>query len=132
MADAAVIEAQGKAEAEAMQAKAEAWRAYGEAAMMQMFIEKMPEIATAIAQPLSKTDKIVVINSGGDGAGAYKVTQDITTIMSQVPPVLESLTGVKMSDMLNKLPGLGKTSGSGLVDRPPVKKVIPPATPPSK
>ncbi|MEQ8188048.1 MAG: SPFH domain-containing protein [Candidatus Eremiobacterota bacterium] len=129
MAEAAVIEAQGKAEAEAMQAKADAWRSYTEAAIIQMFIEKMPEIATAIAQPLSKMEKIVVINQGGaDGAGAHKVTQDITTIMSQVPPVLESLTGVKMSDMLEKLPGLAKTAAVPAV----VKKIPPPANPPQK
>ncbi|MEQ8224836.1 MAG: flotillin domain-containing protein, partial [Candidatus Eremiobacterota bacterium] len=128
MAEAAVIEAQGKAEAEAMQAKADAWRAYTEAAIIQMFIEKMPEIATAIAQPLSKMEKIVVINQGGsDGAGAHKVTQDVTTIMSQVPPVLESLTGVKMSDMLEKLPGLAKVAAPAVV-----KKSPPPANPPQK
>jgi flotillin len=92
-----------------------------------MFIEKMPEIATAIAQPLSKMEKIVVINQGGpDGAGAHKVTQDITTIMSQVPPVLESLTGVKMSDMLERLPGLAKATTAV------VKKAPPPATIPQK
>ena len=43
---------------------------YETAAIVQMFIDKIPEIARAISEPLAKTDRIVVINnSGGDGGG---------------------------------------------------------------
>jgi len=108
LAQADVIKAQGFAEAEAMTKKAEAWRAYNEAAIANMFIDKLPEIAAAIAQPLAKTDRIVVISSGGDSAGADKVTKDVTNIIAQLPPVIEALTGVKLQDMLARVPGLSQ------------------------
>jgi flotillin len=72
-----------------------------------MFIEVLPELAKNIAEPLSKTEKIVVVNSGGDGAGASKITGDVTNIIAQLPPVVEALSGVDLNDMLKRIPGLG-------------------------
>jgi len=106
LAEADVIKAQGFSTAEAMEKKAEAWRNYNEAAVLQMFIEKLPDIARAIAEPLTKTEKIVIINSGGDGGGASKVTKDVTDIISQLPPVLEALTGLDLQTLIQKLPQL--------------------------
>ena len=53
-----------KAEAEAMREKAEAYKQYGEAAVVQMIVEKLPELAKNIAEPLAQTDKIVIIDNG--------------------------------------------------------------------
>ena len=108
LARADVIKAQGLSEAEAMAKKAESWKQYNEAAITQMFIEVLPELAKNIAEPLSKTDKIVVVNSGGDGgAGASKITGDVTNIIAQLPPVVEALSGVNLNDMLKRIPALG-------------------------
>lgn len=101
MAEVDVIREKGKAEAEAMTKKAEAYKLYNDAAMAQMIIEKLPEIARAISEPLSKTEKIVIIDSGnGGGKGASKVTGYVTEIMSQIPETVESLTGVNILDFL--------------------------------
>ncbi|MCK4656616.1 MAG: flotillin family protein, partial [candidate division Zixibacteria bacterium] len=63
----------------------------------------------AISEPLTKTEKIVIINSGGNGGGgASKITGDITQIIAQLPPVVESLTGLKFEDILGRIPGLEK------------------------
>ena len=75
-----------KAEAEAMREKAEAYKQYGEAAVVQMIVEKLPDIAKNISEPLSQTDKMVIIDNGGSG-GAAKVTQNITKMMAEVPEV---------------------------------------------
>ena len=109
LAQAEVIAAQGQAEAEAMRKKAEAWRAYNEAAIAQMFIDKMPELARAIAEPLARMDKITIISNGGDGGGtgASKITKDIIDIVAQLPPVLESVSGVNLKDLVSKVPGMG-------------------------
>jgi len=108
LAQAEIVKAQGLAEAEAMASKAASWSKYTESALVQIIAEKLPDLAREIASPLSKTEKIIIINQGGDGsgAGASKITQDITTIISQLPPVVESLTGVKLTDMIKKVPGL--------------------------
>ena len=77
-AEAQATRAQGLAEAQVMDKKADAWKQYGQAAMIQQLFESLPQVAEAVAQPLAKTDSIVVISNGGDdgaGAGASKVTQ---------------------------------------------------------
>ena len=110
LAQATVIEAQGKATAEAMRVKADSFKQYNEAAVIQMIVEQLPALAGKISEPLSKTEKIVIINSGnGPGGGASKLTGDVTTILSQLPPVIESLTGMKLEDLLKKVPGLKPT-----------------------
>ena len=117
LAEAAVIEAQGIAQAEAMQKKAESFKQYNEAAVIEMIVRVLPEIAGKISEPLSKTEKIVIINSGnGPGGGASKLTGDITQIISQLPPVLESLTGVKFEKLLEQVPAFRKAMGK---DAPP-------------
>ena len=103
MAEVDIIREKGKAEAEAMMKKAEAFKQYNDAAMTQMVIEKLPEIARAISEPLSKTEKIVIVDSGtGEGKGAAKVTGYVNDIMAQLPETVEALTGVKMMDFFNK------------------------------
>ncbi len=114
LAEATVIEAQGKATASAMQAKAESFKQYNEAAVIEMIVRVLPEVAGKISEPLSKTEKMVIINSGnGPGGGASKLTGDVTTIISQLPPVLEALTGVKFEKLLEQVPALKKAMAKG-------------------
>ncbi len=114
LAQAAIIEAQGKANAEATRLKAEAFQKYNEAAVIELLVKVMPEIAAKIAEPLSKTEKMVIINSGsGPGGGASKLTGDVTQIIAQLPPVLESLTGVKFEKLLEQVPAIRKAMGKG-------------------
>lgn len=113
LAEAAVREAQGLAEALAMEKKAEAWQKYSEAAIMQILAPILPEIARAVAEPLGKIDRITLINSGGEegGIGVSKVTSEVAKVISQVPPVVESLTGVNVAGLVDKL-RTDKTAGS--------------------
>jgi len=112
LAEAAIIEAQGKAQAEATRLKAEAFQKFNEAAVLEMLVKVMPEIAGKVSEPLSKMEKMVIINSGnGPGGGASKLTGDVTQIMAQLPPVLESLTGVKFEKLLQQIPALKNAMG---------------------
>jgi flotillin len=106
LAEAEVVAAKGEAEAEAMRKKAEAWAKYNEAAVMQMLIEKLPEVVRAVAEPLSKTDKITIVSTGGDGMGASRVTQDVINVVAQLPPLIESLAGVDLRELVKRVPGL--------------------------
>ena len=73
LAEAAIIEAQGVATAEAMKLKAESFKQYNEAAVIEMIMRILPEVAARISEPLSKTEKIVIINSGnGPGGGGAR------------------------------------------------------------
>src|SRR5262245_21301613 len=112
LAEAAIIEAQGKANAEATRLKAQAFQQYNEAAVIELLVKVLPEIAGKISEPLAKTERMVIINSGnGVGGGASKITGDVTQIISQLPPVLESLTGVKFERLLEQVPALRKAMG---------------------
>ena len=108
-AEADATRAQGLAEAQAMNKKADAWKEYGQAAMIQQLFESLPDVASAVAQPLAKTDSIVVISNGGEsgaGAGASKVTQDVSSTIAQLPALVQSLTGVDLISTLKNLPGI--------------------------
>ncbi len=98
MAEVDIIREKGKAEAEAMLKKAEAYKQYNDAAVTQMIIERLPEMARAVAEPLSKTDKIVIVDQGNTGEngtrGAAKVTNYITDIITSLPQTVEALTGI--------------------------------------
>jgi len=110
LAEAEVIQATGYSEAEAMEKKAAAWQQYNQAAVIQMVVEKFPEIAAAIASPLSKTDRITIVSTGGEGgAGASKVTKDVTDVIAQLPPILEALSGVDLKELIKNLPALRAT-----------------------
>jgi flotillin len=111
LAEAAVIQAQGEAMAEAMRKKAEAWEKYGQAAIVQTIAELLPTIAKNVSEPLSRIEKMVVVNSGGGGGGASKITRDIADIVAQLPPIVEGLTGVDLAKMIQRL--ADKSGGNG-------------------
>ena len=108
LAQASVIEAQGSAEADAMRKKAASYQEYNQAAVIEMIVRVLPEIAGKIAEPLGKTEKMIIINSGSEGGGASKLTGDITQIIAQLPPVLEALTGMKFEKLVEQVPALRK------------------------
>jgi flotillin len=84
--------------------------------MIQQLFESLPAVASAVAMPLSKTDRITVISTGGgdgDGAGASKVTRDVTNVIAQLPALVESLTGVDVLGSLKNLPGIVTTQEAG-------------------
>jgi flotillin len=113
LAEAEGLKAKYLAEAEGMQQKAKAWQEYNAAAVSQMFIEKLPDIAAAVAAPLQKVDRITMINTGsGSGTGVERITKGVTDVLAQVPGVVEMLTGINLPDLLKQVPGLSATVAS--------------------
>jgi flotillin len=107
-AEADVVALKGAAEAQAMAKKAASWKDYNEAAVIQLVLQTLPELAQAIAQPLSKTESITIVNTGGEGpgAGAGRVTRDVAEIMAQLPPIVENLAGIDLKKLINLVPQL--------------------------
>lgn len=98
-ADAESAAARGKAEAEAMRQKAGAWKEYTDAALAQLVIEKLPELARAVSEPLAKVEKIIMV---GDDQGVPKLTGQVARVVAQLPAVVEELTGLKLADLLKR------------------------------
>ena len=116
-AEADAIRAKGLAEAEAMRTKADAWKEYGEAAVVQQVLETLPAVAEAVAQPLARTDRIVMFGGGGDGAsGPSKLTQDVTRTVAQIPEVIESLTGIDIVGSIKNIPGIESSQSDTSVE----------------
>ena len=96
-----------------MERKATAWKEYGQAALIEQLFETLPKVAEAVAQPLSKTEKIVMISGNGDdssGIGASRITRDVTNIVSQLPAVIDALTGIDILETLKDLPAFKLSS----------------------
>jgi flotillin len=125
-AEAEIIFKKGEAEAKAMNVKAEAFQEYNQAAVVDKLLTGLPEVVRALAEPLSKVDKVTIVSTGGDGAaGAYKLTGDVTRIAAQVPALFEALSGMQMSDLLSKVRLIGDKASkpnSGDQPQPPSKK----------
>jgi flotillin len=106
--EADAVRLRGMAEAEAMMEKAKAWGQYSDAAIADRLLSIMPQLAAAVSEPLSKTEKIVMIGNGdGDGVGAHRITKDVMRIVAELPEVLESLTGKKLDELVAGLPKAG-------------------------
>ena len=106
-ADAQIILRKGEAEAKAMNVKAEAYKEWNQAAVVDRLITGLPEVVKALASPLSNIDKITIVSTGdGDAAGLNKITNDMAKIAAQIPVLFETLSGMKMSDLLSKVRGI--------------------------
>ncbi|HEX6738200.1 MAG TPA: SPFH domain-containing protein [Vicinamibacteria bacterium] len=127
LAEAEARKAQGLAEALAMEKKAEAWQKYNEAAVLQILAPLLPEIARAVAEPLSKVDRITMVNTGGNGdVGVSKITGEVAKVIAQVPPVLESLTGLKVEQLLDRLRSSPPSASAAAIVTPPPEPPAPP------
>jgi len=111
LAEAEVIRAKGEAEADAMKVKAAAFHEYNQAAVLDKLLTGMPEIVRAIAEPLSKVDKVTIVSTGGgngngSGLGASRLTGDIVNMVAQVPALFELLSGTRIGDLMSRVPAL--------------------------
>lgn len=102
LAEATVTQAKGQAEAEAMTKKAEAFKQYNDAAMASMVVDKLPDLVTAAASPLSKIGQMTVLSTSGDSAGASKVTGDVINIAAQSLAMVKGLTGIDLAEAMKR------------------------------
>jgi flotillin len=111
-AKAEVIRLQGLAEAEAKEKLAEAYKNYGEAAILDILAKMLPELAEKIAQPLGNIDKITVVDTG-NGEGANRVSNYVTQLMATAPNMVKDVSGLDLVDIINnitkKTPGQNQT-----------------------
>ena len=97
------IRAKGLAEAEAIEKKAEAQKRMGEASVIDMYLQALPEIVKNAAAPLAQTDKIVMY---GDG-NATKVVRDVMNSASQIMEGVRESTGIDLQEVIGRLTAPG-------------------------
>jgi len=103
-AEANAIKLKLEAEAEGMLKKAEAYRQYGDAAVIQMIVEALPEMAKNIAAPMGEIDKIVVWDSGetGNGGGAMKLVNNVTKTLTATTDAVGEMVGFDIKKALER------------------------------
>lgn len=97
-AEAEAIRQKGLAEAEAMEKKAEAYQKYNSAAMGELLINVLPDIAAKIAEPLSAIDKVTIIGSDGKGVGA--VADNVPAVMAKLFAAMKDTVGIDLSEIV--------------------------------
>lgn len=97
-AQAAAILAVGQAEAEAMDKRAEAFANYNDAAVLQMLIEVLPQIAKEVAAPIAAIDQLTILSSDGAGALPRQVTDNVT----QTLQMLKTTTGLDLESLIHR------------------------------
>ena len=98
-AEAEAIRAKGIAEAEAMEKKALAYQKYNNAAMAEMLIKVLPDIAGRISEPLSQIDKITIIGSGSDN-GVASVADHVPAVMAKLFETMKETVGIDMEELV--------------------------------
>ena len=99
-AEAAAIQAKGVAEAEAMEKKAEAYAKYNKAAVAEMMIKVLPDVAAKIAEPLGQIDKITIISGDGGSNGVNQVAGNVPAVMAKLFESMKEATGIDLADIV--------------------------------
>lgn len=105
-AEAAAIAAKLRAEAEGLEKKAEAMAKMNQAAVLEMYFNALPDVARAVAEPLTKIDSITMYGEGNSA----KMVEDITKSMIQVQAGLNDSVGIDVKQLLNTLVGVKASS----------------------
>ncbi|HWR41920.1 flotillin family protein [Sporomusa sp.] len=101
-AEADIVRLKGLAEAEAKEKLAEAFEKFGEAAVLDIIIKMLPELAGKIAEPLKSIDKLTIVDAG-DGDGAVRVSKYVTSLMATAPEMLKNVSGVDLEQIIKGL-----------------------------
>lgn len=116
-AEAEAIRLKALAEAEGIDKKAEAMKKYGEAAVIEMIMNALPEIAKNVAEPLGKVDKITMYGEGN----STKLISDIVNGTTQVTEGISAGMGIDIKSLI-----LGALGGKMAQETPSQVVVVPP------
>lgn len=130
LAEGDAIKAKWVAEAEGMEQKADAWKKYGDAAIIQLLLERYPDIVGAMSGPmqaigtgLANVDRISVVDIGGGGD-----QNPIGRVVNQIPKQflalneqLKAVFGIDLAELL-----AAKLQHSGATPPPPQPSSGPP------
>lgn len=100
MAEASAIQAKALAEAEGMEKKAMAYQKYNNAAMAEMLIQVLPDIAGKIAEPLSQIEKITIIGGDGGGNGVDQIAGNVPAVMAKLFTSMKEATGIDLNEIV--------------------------------
>lgn len=111
-AEADIIRQKGEAEADAMQKRADAFALYNQAAVLDKVLGSLPELAKGLSESVKGIDKVTIVSTGQDAPGASRITNDVATMVAQIPALVEALSGIDIAALIKSLPGLAASHGT--------------------
>jgi flotillin len=105
-AEAGIVLSKGEAEAKALALRAEAYRQFNEAAIIQTVLSMLPDIVRAAAEPMGNIDNLTVLSN----EGASDVVRNVTRTVTEAGTTVKGLTGIDIPQMLSQAMG-GATNG---------------------
>ena len=107
-AEAGIVFTKGESEAKALALRAEAYRQFNEAAIIQTVLSMLPEIVRAAAEPMASIGSLTVLSS----EGASDVVKNATRTVAEASTVVKGLTGLDVPDLISSAIR-GNTGGAG-------------------
>jgi flotillin len=106
-AEAGIVFTKGEAEAKALALRAEAYRQFNEAAVIQTVLSMLPEIVRAAAEPMANISQLTVLSNDG----ASEMVKNTTRTVAEASATVKGLTGIDIPALLGG--ALGGTGGGG-------------------
>ena len=83
-----------------MEKKAEAMKKYGQAAIIEMIVKALPDMAGAVAKPLENIDKVTIIDGGGQGSGVDNMGGYVPSVLAKTIESVKEVTGVDIREIM--------------------------------
>ena len=85
---------------EAMEKRAQAYQKYNNAAMAEMLIKVLPDIAGKIAEPLTQIDKITIIGGSDGSNGVDQVAGNVPAVMTKLFETMKETVGIDLAEVV--------------------------------
>src|SRR5437588_3683788 len=105
-AEAAIVLTKGEAEAKALAMRANAYKQFNEAAIIQTILTALPEIVRAAAEPMGNIENLTVLSSDG----ASDMVRNTTRTVAESVAIIQGLTGVDVAGLVGA--AMGSTAAS--------------------
>ena len=92
--------AQAEADRFAKEQEAEAVAKYGKAAMTEMIIKVLPQMAEAIAKPLESIDKVTIIDGGSGENGVGTFSGNVPSVLAKTIESIKETTGFDLTEVM--------------------------------
>ncbi|TMD29277.1 MAG: hypothetical protein E6I04_10495 [Chloroflexi bacterium] len=104
-AEAQIVLTKGEAEAKALAMRADAYKQFNEAAIIQTVLAALPDIVRAAAEPMGKIDSLTVMSADG----ASDIVRNATRAVIESTTAIKGLTGLDVPNLIGG--ALGRTVG---------------------
>jgi flotillin len=102
-AEAQIVLTKGEAEAKALAMRADAYKQFNEAAIIQTVLSALPEIVRAAAEPMGHIDSLTVMSADG----ASDIVKNATRAMIESTTAIKGLTGLDVPSLVGGALGRG-------------------------